>query len=242
MDLKAMETRIKELEKQVASFKEMEKQVATLKDIEAINRLQKSYGYYLEHWMYEDIIDLFADDPDTTLNLMVGIYEGIEGVRKYFTGISRMANNPEFLHQIMQLSGVVDIAPDGKSATGRWYGFGSVALPRGEGVRQMFTTGIYISEYVKKDGKWQILKLMWNPLYTAAPDKGWVAPERLAAAAVPSPGNTQQAFSNSPKPDKPRDVDGRYPSGYIVPFHYKHPVTGKPSTDAKRNASLKKKE
>ncbi|HTY81551.1 MAG TPA: nuclear transport factor 2 family protein, partial [Dehalococcoidales bacterium] len=225
MDNKEMENRIKELEKQVAK----------LKDLEDINRLQKSYGYYLEHWMYEDVIDLFADGPDTTLNIMAGIYRGKEGVRRYFTGVFSLGKNPEFLHQIMQLAGVVDIDEAGKTARGRWYGFGSVALPRGEGVTQFFTDGIYTSEYIKKDGKWQILKLMWNPLYTAAPEKGWVAPERIEAAKQ----GKKSIFTNSPKPDEPRDIDARYPSGYIVPFHYKHPVTGKPSTDTQRNASLK---
>jgi hypothetical protein len=48
MNLQEMETRIKELEKQVQK----------LRDIEDIQRLQKSYGYYLQHWMYEEIIDL----------------------------------------------------------------------------------------------------------------------------------------------------------------------------------------
>ena len=226
MDIKEMENRLKELEKQVAK----------LKDLEDINRLQKSYGYYLEHWMHEDVIDLFADDPDTTLNIMAGIYLGKEGVRRYFGGLTKMAESPEFLHQIMQLSGVVDIDDDGKTAKGRWYGFGSVSLPMGDGVHQFFTDGIYAAEYVKKDGKWQILKLTWNPLYTAQPAKGWVKPERVATpdqSKKPVPGG-------STKPDKPRDMDPRYPSGYIVPFHYKHPVTGKPSSDTRRNETLKK--
>jgi hypothetical protein len=85
---------------------------------------------------------------------------------------------------------------------------------------------------------WKILKLMWNPLYTAPPEKGWVKSERIAA----SQQIKIQTLGNAPKPDKPRDIDPRYPSGYIVPFHYMHPVTGKPSTDAKRNAALKNKE
>ena len=216
----------------------LEKEVAGLKDLEAINRLQKSYGFYLEHWMYEDLIDLFADSPGAVLNIMAGIFQGKEGVRRYFGGMNQMTQNPEFLHQIMQLSGVVDIAEDCRTARGRWYGFGSVALPRGEGVYQLFTDGIYTVEYLKEDGIWKIFKLMWNPLYTAPPEKGWVKPERIAASQTVG----TQTFGNAPRGDKPRDIDPRYPSGYIVPFHYKHPVTGKPSTDAKRNASLKKKE
>jgi hypothetical protein len=223
MDLKAMEARIKQLEKQVAR----------MKDLEEINRLQKSYGYYSEHWMYDEIIDLFADSPDTTLNLMAGIFMGKEGVRKYFGGMTEMTQDPEFLHQMIQLSGVVDIANDGKSAKGRWYGLGSVALPMSKGVYQFISNGIYTADYIKEDGVWKILKLMWNPLYTAPPGKGWVKPERIAAIE-----KVNLRKYGSAQADKPRDIDPRYPSGYIVPFHYKHPVTGKPSSEARRNASL----
>jgi hypothetical protein len=30
-----------------------------------------------------------------------------------------------------------------------------------------------------------------------------------------------------------------YPSGYILPFHFKHPVTGKLTTEEKRNEWVK---
>jgi hypothetical protein len=225
---------IKEIE---ARLQELEKQVAKLKDLEEINRLQKSYGFYLEHWMYEDIIELFADSPDTELNLTYGIFYGKEGVRKYFSGMHEMTQHREFMHQIMQLSGVVDIGADGKSARGRWYGFGAVAMPRKDGIYQVFSSGIYTVEYIKKDRKWQILKLMWNSIYDAKPGIGWVGEGK----ATTTMARSNSLVVNLPKFDKPRELDTRYTTGYIVPFHYKHPVTGKPSTEAKRNAALKKK-
>jgi hypothetical protein len=40
--------------------------------------------------------------------------------------------------------------------------------------------------------------------------------------------------------DIPRIENSRYPSGYIIPFHYKHPVTGKETSEKKRNAASKK--
>jgi hypothetical protein len=33
--------------------------------------------------------------------------------------------------------------------------------------------------------------------------------------------------------------DLRYVTGYIFPFHFKHPVTGKPSSETTLNARLK---
>ena len=213
-----------------AKIKELEKKVATLQDIEEIQRLQKAYGFYLEHWMYQEVIDCFSDSPDTVLNLVAGIYYGKEGVRRYFTGEKARSADPELLHQIMQLSGIVDIAKDGKTAEGRWYGFGAAALPTGKGVLQSLTAGIYTVEYIKEGGKWRILKLMWNPSIMASPAEGWVKPERVAAA---TPGGHK-----SPRPDKQRELDTKYPSGYIPPFHYRHPVTGKKTSERKHNASI----
>ncbi len=214
-----------------ARIKELEKKVAILQDLEEIKRLQRSYGYYLEHWMYEEVIDCFSQSPDTVLNIMVGIFLGKEGIRRYFAGEKARGADPELLHQIMQLSGVVDIAADGKTAEGRWYGFGAAALPTGKGVIQNLTAGIYNCTYIKESGKWKILKLMWNPVINASPVEGWVKAERLAAA---TPGGHK-----SPRPDKPRDIDTRYPSGYIPPFHYRHPVTGKKTSERRHNAALK---
>ena len=225
MNLQEMETRIKELEKQVQ----------TLRDIEDIQRLQKSYGYYLQHWMYEEIIDLFSDSPDTVLSLMAVIFLGKQGVRRYFSSFKSLNDNPEFIHEIMQLSGIVDIAPDGKTAKGRWYGYGSLAMPIGKGVKASILNGIYTTEYIKEGGTWKILTLTWNPLVITSPNESWVKKERIEAAG------TGATTDLTPEPDKPRDFDSRYPSGYIVPFHFKHPVTGKKSGEEKRNASPKRK-
>jgi hypothetical protein len=221
MAAKDVETRLKELERKVA----------TLEDLQAIMKLQRTYGFYLEHWMYDDIIDLFSDRDDTQLNIVVGIYLGKEGIKRYFSGEKARFTDPELLHQIMQLSGVVDVAADGKTAAGRWFGFGAVALPTSKGVVQNLTAGIYTVEYVKEDGKWKIWKIMWNPELMADTREGWIKKERLA-----QPG---AAPRKPPRPDKPRDIDSKYPSGYIPPFHYKHPVTGKPTTERKHNKMLK---
>ncbi|HTY81552.1 MAG TPA: nuclear transport factor 2 family protein [Dehalococcoidales bacterium] len=226
-EIKALKTELKALKAEVAR----------LQDLEDINRLQKTYGYYLEHWMYEDIIDLFADSPDTELNLTYGIFYGKEGVKKYFAGMLEMTQHLEFMHQIMQLSGVVDVDASGKGAKGRWYGFGAVAMPRKDGIFQVMSSGIYTVEYIKKNGKWQILKLMWNAIYDSRPGTGWIKEGKKTVSL----SRDNSLVVNSPKFDKKRELNTRYPSGYIVPFHYKHPVTGKPSSEARRNATNKKK-
>ncbi len=220
------------VEEMEAKIKALESQVKILQDIEDIKRLQRAYGYYLEHWMADEVIDCFADGPDTALMLYVGTYLGKEGIRRYFgTYWGGQEIDPEFLHEVMQLSGIVDVETDGQTAKGRWYGFGVVAIPTGGGVGQAFMGGIYQADYIKQDGKWKFKKLAFNRTLHFRPGEGWVKPERVAAI---DRNKMRQAI----EPDRPRTFEPGYPSGYIVPFHFKHPATGKASTEARRNAAL----
>ena len=151
---------------------------------------------------------------------------------------------PDFSHQVMQIAGIVDIEPDGKTAKGRWYAFGGIFIPREGSVRRSFVSGIYEMTYIKEDGIWKILQIYWFIPYSVRIAEGWSMPESLGERLVkgdrgprregPSP---DAAF---PEPDLPIDKeDLRYVSGFILPHHFKHPVTGKESTEAKRNAKLK---
>jgi hypothetical protein len=224
----------------------LEKELQRLKDIEEIRRLQHIYGYYLTTFMNEEMIDLFSDSPESTLEFPEGIFLAKKGIRLAF-GHTNRDMNPEFMHQLMQLQGVIDIADDGRTAKGRWWGFGAMAVPETESadpdsvtkrISQSFACGVYENEYIKEKGIWKYWKIKWVPLYTFSPDNGWVKPERLAARKITANGQVQ--FPDWWKPDIPsKGIDYTYPSGYILPFHYRHPVTGKESTESKRNAKIK---
>jgi hypothetical protein len=221
LDVKGMEARIIELEAKVR----------ILQDIEDINRLQKAYGFYLEHFLTDEIMDLFADRDDLVLNGAEGTKDNL---RKFFKNLSDLSQNPEFLHQAMQLSGIVDVSVDGQTAEGRWYSLGAVALPAGEGVRPISLNGIYTVEYVRENDKWKIKKLKFHPIILSSPTEGWVKKERIAAVTAGKGGKRG--------PARPLDSDARYPSGQIVPFHFKHPVTGKKTSEAKHNALMTEKQ
>jgi hypothetical protein len=224
-------TIIMNLEKEVKKLRGLEDEVRRLRDIEEIKTLQKAYGYYLEHWMSQEVIDLFADGNDVTLTLAAGTYLGKEGVKKYF---NHTVATPEFIHQVMQLSGIVTVDPDGKTAKGRWYGWGSVARPVQKSIRQHFFNGIYECEYIKEGGVWKIQKMKFDQIYKASPKEGWVKPE-LVAPFDPSIYQTPPNI----KADIPRTVFPSYPSGYITPFSFNHPVTGRKTTEELKNSSLK---
>jgi len=64
---------------------------------------------------------------------------------------------------------------------------------------------------------------------------------RLIEGETPAPRDESTRPGVSfPTPDVPIDKnDLRYVAGYIFPFHFKHPVTGKETSEARRNSTLK---
>jgi hypothetical protein len=233
MTIEELEAKVKELEKRIESLQ-------ALRDIEDIKKLQKAYGYYLMNWMHEELIDCFSTSPKTTLEWPQGTFIGGDGPHRFFGNINTK-KDPEFMHQMMQISGIVDVDPDGKTAKGRWWGFGAMAIPAGsmeipggEGVDQAISCGIYEMEYIKEDDVWKILKIKWVPVYSGAPGQGWVKPDRRAKSKPAPVGDG--GFPESWHPDSgPANIDYQYPSGYILPFHFKHPVTGRTTTEEARN-------
>ena len=212
------------LEKLAARVNILEAKQQKTEDIEAIKKLQRSYGYYLEHWQVDEIVALFSHSPDVSVEINdSGLYKGYEAVKNsfrfedHYTAYNGQSTAPPyFLHILMPLAGIVDLHSDGKTAKGRWYGFGLLAQRRGGILRAMISSGIWENEYIKEDGVWKILRLFWNNIFSSPLDEGWVKTPHL---------------SNPPHKDAPPPSPGNhfapYPSGHIFPYHYKNPVTGK---------------
>jgi len=226
-----LEIKVKALEDQVKTMGNQIKSLQTLLDIEEIMKLQRAYGFYLEHWMFQEIVDCFSDSPDVAADLYpLGIWKGKEGIIRYFG--QHKEYNPEFLHQIMQLSPIIHVDPDGKTAKGRWYGYGPIADPHGVTADELLHSGTYEMEYVKEGGIWKIKTLAWRVNYIATPGKGFVGFDR---EAVFGPKINFQGR----EPDVViKGKSTAYPSGYIYPFHYTHPVTGKKTGEDELNSKM----
>ncbi len=215
---------VEELE---AKVKMLENKVRTLEDIEAIKKLQRAYGYYLEHWMAEDLIDLFSDSPEASLRIAAGEYRGKDSILRFFRHGNentpmKKEDNPEFLHQVMQLSGIVNVAPDGKTAKGRWYGFGANAFPVPGGVNPGWMNGVYEVEYTKENNIWKLLKVRWCMTFHAPWALSFVDPKERVDEFMNRPYERAAALRPTGAPE-----ETQYPSGFICPFHFQNPVTGK---------------
>jgi len=224
-----------------ARVEAMDKELTRLRDIEAIRRVEHAYNWYLVMWMHDEITDLFTDREDTTLEWPEGTFLGKEGVNRFYRFINPK-QDPEFLHQMMHMSDIIDIADDGQTGKGRWWGFGAIAIPQeGLGIVQGMVCGIYENDFIKENGTWKLWKIKWVPLYYFLPGVGWVKKEKLAEPGPPLPG--EEGEVGIPKGWQydlpPKKVWYAYPSGYVLPFHFKHPVTGKKTSEGELNKRVK---
>jgi hypothetical protein len=198
-------------------LEELEKQVTRLEDIKQIEDLQRIYAYYFDSQQAQKVVDLFSDNAVSVEIESHGIFLGKEGIRRfYWDDIGRKGQpQPPWLMKllIIQIGGVVDVAPDGKTAKGRWQTWLPEVMPSAAGPRQVWLHGYYENEYVKENGRWLFSKLYWNCTFYTTYETGWMKFPMVGIFPFPDMDEPPTAF-------RP------YPSGYHVPYHFKHPTTG----------------
>jgi hypothetical protein len=192
----------------------LEREIGLLEDENAIEKLQRIYGFYTDKHLWTEAASLFADDGTIEIGAR-GVYVGRDRVLEFLK-----LTGPEFpqrgrLYDQMQLQPIVHVAPDGLTARGRWHVFAQEAE---HGEYANWGLGVLENEYVKDDGVWKIQRLhFYTTMYTPY-EQGW------GKEALPNAGP-----SVSLPPDRPPTVVyAAYPSAFVVPFHYENPVTGKP--------------
>jgi hypothetical protein len=190
----------------------IDKRITRLEDMNAVETLQKTYGYLVDKSQWEPLGELFSQDGTLEIGGR-GVYTGRERVLAYMqTGFGMDNHRAGVLMNHMQFQPVVDISDDGLHAKLRQRAYvmsgGGWGLP------------LYENEFVKEDGTWKISKLMGPFTMYGGWTKGW-------EDDVIS--NTWPGDRNLSPPDLPPSVVYlMYPSYYIIPYHYPNPVTGKP--------------
>lgn len=211
-----MDERIAKLEARLA---ETEARLTRLEDTEAIKRLQRAYGYYLDKGFWQAISDLFA--PTGSIEIAArGVYrkERIYPFLRNLIGRQRDGLAPGQLLNHMQLQGIVTLDEDGQHASGRWRAFIQVG---DAGKSATWAEGPYEVRYVKLDGVWMIERMIWFPTFYTPFDQGW---HKLGLPSSPE--------SDDFPPDAPPTYRYQtYPAEtFVPPYHYIHPVTGQKIT------------
>jgi hypothetical protein len=192
----------------------IEQEIELIEAENAIENLQRIYGFYIEEGFWSEAADLFADEGVFEL-AGVGAYVGRDRVRAYLQSLDAEFPRDGRLYDQMQLMPVVHVAPDGQTAKARWRLFAQEAK---YGEFSEWGTGWYENDYVLEDGVWKISRLrQFNRMYT--PDQeGW------AVTALPGPS---YQLGSTLEPDLPSaSAHALYPAVPVPEFHFENPVTG----------------
>jgi hypothetical protein len=190
-----------------------------IEDINEIENLQGSYGYYTDKMLWDEVVDLFADDGTLEIGPS-GVYAGKDSIRRYLLSLSGGRQGPleGVLYDHFQLQPIVTVADDGQTANGRWRLF-LMAGTSGSGSGGTWGEGVYENEYVKQNGVWKIRKLHWYANFVAPYEGGWLDADVKAVEDF--------AMGRGVMPDRPPSVAYEpYPGVFVPPFHYPNPVTG----------------
>ena len=198
---------------------ELEKEVIRLEDIQAIEDLQQMYGYYMDSHHREGVIDLFSDSFESLEIESTGLFLGKAGAKRFFLDNDLLEAGqtkvPSWINILILMHGsVIDIDPSGTTAKGRWNTWLAEAMIVGGIPRQQWVQGYYENEYIKENGRWLFKKLHWNVTFFTSFEAGWLK--------VPLLGVLNRNDADAPAPNF-----HPYPSGYRLPYHFNHPITGK---------------
>ena len=201
-------------EARLAAYRE---RVERLEDQDAIENLQAYYGYYFDKGLWSEVADLFADDGSFEYGQR-GVYIGKDRIRRALLLFGPEGLSAGRLNNHMQLQSIITVAPDGRTATARWQGMVMLSEPGANGI---WGVGQYENAYVKERGVWKIAKLHFYVQAMADYDLGFSrGPLRMDGPSALFP------------PDRPpSEVYRTFPSNYIPPFSFDHPVTGQSLKD-----------
>jgi hypothetical protein len=192
-----------------------EAQVDRLIAVHEIQNLMGRYEYFHVAGLDEQIIALFAQKtPGTKLELNRGVYEGIEGVRKFVMATAKgEGDRIGHLHLHALTTPVIEVAADGKTAQGVWVSPGVETGPAPNGEFHADWSWLkYGVDFVKEDGQWKFWHLHMYRVFTVPFNKSWAemppptprtAPEADRPATFHAGYSPTAAPENVPAPPTP---------------------------------------
>lgn len=202
----------------------LEDEVDRLRAIEAVRRNVYIYTYLMDFALYDDVLDMVADDAESAEVGRRGVYVGKESMRTLwkdvlgrFYGGDRSRLHPGYLLYHHALSGVIDISEDRRTARTRFKYIGQTAeVGRGWVASQY---GTYYLDWKRDDE-----------------DRWWLTKLFLPYLANSSTGDLVDGFNygGGPDaefpPDRPTTFHRPYPDVATPPWTFPHPTTGRPIT------------
>jgi ketosteroid isomerase-like protein len=185
-----------------------------LEDERAIENLMRSYGFYFDRKMWDDVADLFADDGTFEVSQR-GVYQGKDSIRRALEIWGPQGLQDGQMNDHLVLQPVIHVSPDGEMAQGRFRHIGMLGEYQQWG---RWEDGVYENAFVKQDGVWKISALHLHTILSTDIEQGW------GEQAFPADGPSAEIPADAP----PTVVYENYPAYYTPPFHYPNPISGQP--------------
>jgi len=149
----------------------LDRDVSRAESVRAVKRLQLIYAAYAEFGLWNEMADLFAAKGELMLGdkPITGNKAILAALTKDFGG-GRLGLAPGGVATRMQLTPVVNLSVDGRTAKGRWHEV-SMLGQLGQGAH--WEGGISENDYVFEDGRWKIARLHLYPMYAGTYEDGW---------------------------------------------------------------------
>lgn len=152
-----------------ATLSALARRVAALNDEDDVRNLQNTYGYYVDLRLWDDVVDLFAEDG--VVEIGGTLYKGKAGVRRAMETMGPAGLAHGVLNDHPLFDTIVTVAPGGQEAHARGIELGMI----GEADRETahWEVNVFRNRFVKEDGLWKIREMRITPVMKANYKTGW---------------------------------------------------------------------
>ncbi|MEI9852233.1 MAG: nuclear transport factor 2 family protein [Sphingomonas sp.] len=148
----------------------LEARIAALGDEDAVRNVQSAYGYYVDRKMWDDVVDLFAEDGAAEV-AGAGMFRGKGGVRRAMELMGPAGLGHGQLNDRPQFDVIVRILPGGREAISR--GIELAMLGEADKGTAHWEISVFRNRYVKEGGLWKLKELRTFPIVRADYFEGW---------------------------------------------------------------------
>lgn len=153
-----------------ATLTSLEDRIDTLNVKDVVRNLQNAYGYYVDRKMWDDVVDMFADDGVVEI-AGVGVFHGRDGIRQAMERMGLQGLKRGQLNDHPIFDTVVAVQPGHREAYTRGIELGM--LGDDEKGTAGWSFAVFRNRFVLDQGLWKIREMRIYPLLEANYADGW---------------------------------------------------------------------
>jgi hypothetical protein len=159
------------------SSTDLERRLEKLECVEAIKNLKAQYARHCDNGYPPDrIAELYAENGIWEGDRDLGVAEGRQAIRDFFTGVSDVYT----WAQHYTLTPLIEVDDDLQHAQGSWYLFMPYVLTVDGVSTARWMAGYYDDTYVRIDGVWKVQHSRFHQEVNTSYATGWV-PDRFTS-------------------------------------------------------------